>query len=272
MTRLRAFGLHLTGSALVFIIFLGLMFFIWYPSPYFEINSGWTVLRILAGVDVVLGPLLTLIVFKPGKPSLKFDMSIILLMQLGALAYGASIVYQQRPAFVVFVIDRFNVIPAADVEFSQIKYKELKQNFQIGPVFAQARFPDDPKLHNDLLFKTVLGGEKDLEYRAEFYEPYQPNLAELKTRGINILDLTKSDANARQVVDAFITRRGGHIEDYLYLPLQGKKKDIILALSAKDGMPLDWISISPWPSDYSVDQKIPATSPENQPSQPTPQQ
>ena len=68
------------------------MFWVWYPTPYFAIDGGWQVLRILAGVDVVLGPLLTFIVFKIGKPSLKFDMSCIILMQIGALIYGGMII------------------------------------------------------------------------------------------------------------------------------------------------------------------------------------
>ncbi|MFZ4792171.1 MAG: hypothetical protein ACOYMW_14990 [Candidatus Competibacteraceae bacterium] len=28
---------------------LGLMHWVWYPAPYFEINGGWQVWRILAG-------------------------------------------------------------------------------------------------------------------------------------------------------------------------------------------------------------------------------
>ncbi len=67
MTKRRAFAIHLTASVTIFLIFLGIMFFVWYPAPYFEIDGGWRVLRILAGVDVVLGPLLTLIVFEPGS-------------------------------------------------------------------------------------------------------------------------------------------------------------------------------------------------------------
>ena len=102
MTKPRAFAIHLIASAAVILAFFCVMFFVWYPAPYFETDGGWKVLRILAGVDVVLGPLLTLIVFKPGKPSLKFDMSCIVLAQLSALIYGGTIIYQQRPAFVVF--------------------------------------------------------------------------------------------------------------------------------------------------------------------------
>ena len=61
MTRLRAFAVHLTASILILLLFLMIMLLVWYPAPYFKINGGWKVLRILAGVDVVLGPLLTLL-------------------------------------------------------------------------------------------------------------------------------------------------------------------------------------------------------------------
>lgn len=90
MTRLRAFAIHLIAkSAGIILALLGLMHWVWYPAPYFEINGGWHVWRILAGVDVVLGPLLTLIVFKSGKPSLKFDSELYCSScKLAALIYG----------------------------------------------------------------------------------------------------------------------------------------------------------------------------------------
>ena len=40
MTRFRAFAIHLTASATIFLVFLGIMFFVWYPAPYFEIDGG----------------------------------------------------------------------------------------------------------------------------------------------------------------------------------------------------------------------------------------
>jgi hypothetical protein len=106
MTRLGAFTLHLTASALLFLVFLGPMVFVGYPPPYFTIDGGSIILKILISIHLVIGPLLTLIVFKPGKPSLKFDLSCIVLLHLGALLYGRTIIYQQRPAFVVFSVDR----------------------------------------------------------------------------------------------------------------------------------------------------------------------
>jgi hypothetical protein len=249
MTRFRAFAIHLTASATIFLIFLGIMFFVWYPAPYFAIDGGWKVLRILAGVDVVLGPLLTLIVFKPGKPSLKFDLSCIVLLQLGALLYGGTIIYQQRPAFVVFGVDRFTSIPAAEADFEQIKYPELKRSAGIGPRLAQARPPDDPKLRQELLFGVLLEGQKDLEFRAEQYEPYRPDLAQLRSRSLDLAQIAARDETAKAAITAFANRHDGRLDDYFYLPLRGKNQDLVLALSARDGMPAGWIPISPWLED-----------------------
>jgi hypothetical protein len=250
MTKLRAFAIHLTASAIVVLAFLGVMFFVWYPTPYFETDGGWTVLRILAGVDVVLGPLLTLIVFKPGKPGLKFDMSCIVLAQLGALIYGGTIIYQQRPAFVVFGVDRFTSIPASEVEFDKLKYPELQRVAGIGPLLAQTRPPDDPKLRQELLFGVLLEGQKDLEFRAEFYEPYRPDLAHLRSRSLDLSKIATLDPAAKQAIDGFVAKQTGRMEDFLFLPLKGKNKDIVMALSAKDGRPVGSIPISPWPDDY----------------------
>ena len=250
MTKARAFAIHLTASITIFLIFLGIMFFVWYPTPYFAIDGGWTVLRILAGVDVVLGPLLTLIVFKPGKPSLKFDLSCIVLLQLGALLYGGTIIYQQRPAFVVFGVDRFMSIPAAEVEFDKLKHPELKRVAGIGPLLAQTRPPDDPKLRQELLFGVLMEGQKDLEFRAELYEPYRPDLAHLRSHSIDLAKIAARDETAKAAMQTLANQHNGRLEDYFYLPLRGKNQDIVLALSAKDGMPAGWILISPWLEDY----------------------
>lgn len=250
MTRMRAFVIHLTASVTIFLIFLGILFFVGYPAPYFEIDGGWKVLLILGGAHLALGPLLTLIAFKPGKPSLKFDLSCIVLLQLGALLYGGTIIYQQRPAFVVFGVDRFTSISAAEVDFDQIQYPELKRSSGIGPLLAQTRPPDDPQQRRELLFSVLLEGQKDWEYRAEFYEPYRPNLAHLRARSIDLAKITALDATAKAAIDAFAEQRDGRVEDYFYLPLRGKNQDLVLALSATDGMPAGWIPISPWLEDY----------------------
>ena len=55
MSRFKAFSIHF---AISFVIFLILLYFIlvqWYPQPLFSTDGGWRVIRIIVGVDLVLG-------------------------------------------------------------------------------------------------------------------------------------------------------------------------------------------------------------------------
>ena len=255
MTKLRASAIHLTASTTVILAFLGIMLLVWYPSPYFEIDGGWKLWGILAGVNMVLGPLLTLIVFKPGKRGLKFDLSCIVLVQLIALIYGGTIIYQQRPAFVVFGVDRFTTVPAAEVDFDQLQYPELKRVVGIGPILAEAKPPNDPKLRQDLLFAVVLEGQKDLEFRPELYHPYRPDLQHLRLRNIDLSKIATLSTDAKHTINTFLASQGGQMENYLYLPLKGKNTDIVMVLSPKNGLPVGSISINPWLEDYRGESK-----------------
>ena len=75
MSRYRAAAIHLGLSALLFVALAYLVVFVWYPGFFFETDGGWEGIRIIAAVDLVVGPLLTLIVFKAGKPGLRFDLT-----------------------------------------------------------------------------------------------------------------------------------------------------------------------------------------------------
>jgi len=107
VTRARAFWTHLAISSAIVGAACAVIFFVWYPYPYFQAAGAWNVLRVLIGVDLVLGPLLTLIVFKPGKRGLKSDLACIALVQIAALVYGLTVIHRERPYFMVFALDRF---------------------------------------------------------------------------------------------------------------------------------------------------------------------
>jgi hypothetical protein len=249
MSRFRAFAIHLAISFIIFLIFLAVMRFAWYPWPYFEINGGWSVLQLLIGVDVVLGPLLTLIVFKSGKRGLKFDLSCIALLQLGAIIYGAHIVYQERPLFTLYAVDRFTVIVAGEVDPSELKYAELKRLAGIGPMLAYLGKPKDIEEANRVLFELMEGG-KDRERRPEYYEPYdpyrQPARAELEQRNLDLAKIRGSGAQAAQAVDDFMQQQGGQPDDYFFFPLVGKEKDIVIVLSREHALPVGYIDTDPW--------------------------
>ncbi len=76
MSRWKAAGIHLSISILIGLVVGALLFGVWYPPPFFHAAGADMLVLLLVGVDVVLGPLLTLIVFKSGKRGLKFDLAL----------------------------------------------------------------------------------------------------------------------------------------------------------------------------------------------------
>ena len=54
-TKLKATGVHLAMSLMVFIYLAYQVFFNWYPEPYFSIDGGWQGMRLIGAVDLVLG-------------------------------------------------------------------------------------------------------------------------------------------------------------------------------------------------------------------------
>ncbi len=135
MNRWKAFAIHLGISVLVFLLLLAVILVFWYPGYLFSIDGGWTGLRIVIAVDLVLGPLLTLIVFKAGKPGLKFDLTCIGLFQAVCLSAGMWIVWNERPVALVLAYDTLYSLAAGDFE-----------DFGKDPALLEA-FPGDyPKL------------------------------------------------------------------------------------------------------------------------------
>lgn len=105
LTRWQAFAVHLALSVLVFVSLTLVIANLWFPGILFSIDGGWNGLKLVTGVDVMLGPILTLVVFKPGKPGLKFDLVCIGLAQVACLAAGIWIVQQARPLALVLAYD-----------------------------------------------------------------------------------------------------------------------------------------------------------------------
>ena len=117
-------------SALIAATVVTIMLLVWYPPPYFDAMGGQGLLKILVGVDVTLGPLLTLIIFDPRKKSLRFDLSVIAALQIAALAYGVWVMFEARPVYTAFAMDRFDIVSAnqldpSDLDAGPPEYREL---------------------------------------------------------------------------------------------------------------------------------------------------
>ena len=98
--RFKAFAWHLFGSASALSVTLGFLYVGWYHWPGWYLADMPTVLAIMVGVDVVLGPLLTFIIADPAKTrrALARDVGCIVLVQLIAFTYGSITLWKRSPA------------------------------------------------------------------------------------------------------------------------------------------------------------------------------
>lgn len=244
--KLKASLVHLTISALIVISFLIFVRSYWYPEPFFGISGLMAILVTIVVVDLILGPLLTFVVYKPQKPTLKFDLAVIAAIQIAALSYGAYTVYQAHPLYITYAIDRFSPINTSEVNPANAKFDELKKSKLTGPTLVYLQKPTD-RAEMARITTELLSGKADLDARTEYYLPLHSKIDEILARSLNIDNYTK-DPDNKAKLDIFLKKHGSNVTDYSFLPLVGKEKDVLWAFSRKTKKPVDIIEISPWSS------------------------
>lgn len=160
MSRWQAFGIHFGISAVILSLLMAVIMLLWFPGILFSVDAGWEGLRIVIGVDLVLGPLMTLVVFKAGKPGLKFDLTAIATFQFVCMAAGMWIVYNERPLALILAFDTVYSITAQELEeyerdpaildefpgsYPKLLYTEMPENDIAAEIAAiRSEFIGDP--------------------------------------------------------------------------------------------------------------------------------
>lgn len=249
ISKLQAFLIHLTGSALVVGTLCAVIFFVWYPAPYFAAKGASGVLLVLIGVDLILGPTLTLILFRPRKPGLVFDLSVILTIQLAALVYGTTTLYQERPYYLVFAVDRLEILAYKDVDSSMIEYEELRRKPFIGPILAVASLPEGQDEFQRLLEETAFEGKPDIERRPEFWSPYANRSDDVIARARSLAELLERYPETRTEISKLTESLDAEIDDLAYIPLVGRETSFAFVIDAETATPIDIIDVDPWSDD-----------------------
>lgn len=239
VTRWKASGLHLLISVAIAAGALALMLLVWYPHPLFKAAGGDDLLLILVGVDVIIGPLITLIIFKPGKPGLKFDLAAIGVLQLAALLYGVSIVFLARPAYLVFVKDRFEVVTAVELQPENLAQATLEQFRSVpvtGPVWVYGEFPQDPQERKRLVELALAG--LDLQHFPRYYRPYDAHRADILARAQSVERTRATEPRAGAVIDAWLAASGTPEASVRYVDLRAPRYWVGVLVDAKTAEPV----------------------------------
>ncbi len=235
MHRITAFLTHLLISALIIGATMALIFLVWYPSPSFGYEGAIAPLKILVVVDLVLGPLLTLIIFKSGKKGLKFDLTLIACVQIAALLYGSYTIWSERPLYLSFAIDRFFLIPASQVDNTQLPeaMKQEKPLIAIHRVFAEF-------IEGKEGWQLMVDTGKDIHQTPQLYRNFENNFKLAVPRRLDVEILKNSELGKREI-DKFLSDHPGTIEDYALFPMHGTKKDGTIVLNMSDGSTAGYI-------------------------------
>ncbi len=245
-TRARAAGVHLSISVLVTAGVFASMIALWYPWPIFLAAGAPELLLLVSVCDVVLGPALTFVAFRPGKKGLKFDLVVIAMLQLSALGYGVHTVFIARPVFTVFAVDRFELVSEADIEAEQLAkakpvYRELSLT---GPRLVAAELPADAGERSTLLMAAATQGI-DLKHLPQHYNEYDTVRVRALAKSLPVDKLREYNDPAR--VEAALTELGRSAQSLRYYPLRGVKRDLTVFVDAATGEILRTANLAPWP-------------------------
>lgn len=248
LNRWKAATIYLGLSALVALTIVSLMLMLWYPRPYFQAMGGGELILLLVGVDVVLGPMIVLIIFNPAKKSLRLDLAIIALLQLVALAYGCYVMFQARPVYNVFAIDRFEVVAANQIDAGALAAATLPEFKTLpyrGPRVIAVRLPTDP---DEQLRITMLamGGGPDLSALPRYYVPYSQLSADAARRANPLGLLAKRQPGQASIIRDFVAGSGRREDELGFLPMRARTKDMAVVIALKTGEVVGALPIYPW--------------------------
>jgi hypothetical protein len=246
MTRFRASTIHLAISAAVVAVILSIVFLFWYPGSTFEISGAMRPMFVLVGVDLVLGPLLTLIVYKQGKPGLLFDLWFIALVQISALVYGSYALNAGRPHYMVFSVDRITLVTNQGIDPSAIRYEELAEKPLRDVVRVFARAPSDPLELERLMDSVIFEGQPDLERRTEYWEPWSSGSETIRDAIVPLGEFESASELEQQAIVEALDRFSADHPNLGILPIGGIEDDIGMLMDMDTLADLDVIRVNPW--------------------------
>ncbi|QOW46980.1 MULTISPECIES: TfpX/TfpZ family type IV pilin accessory protein [Acinetobacter] len=240
--RLKFFLSHLTISFGIALCIVALVFFVWYPSPLASAVGVTHIFLMLLVIDVILGPLLGLLVYKEGKKTLKFDLSVIILIQIVALCYGVFSIEQGRPAWLVYNVDRFELVRKNELVDTNIQ--QAQPQFQkpswFKPQYVAAEFAKDTQQRNDEMFAEVFSGIS-IAQRPERYVELTQAKHQIQQRALPLVELQQY--NSKADVEKTLAK---YPKADAWLPLKANAVDMVVLVNKESSSIIKIVDLRPW--------------------------
>ncbi len=245
ISRYRAALVHLAISAAIAAAALALMLTLWFPPPLFGAMGGTELALLIVGVDVAIGPLITLIIFDTRKKELIFDLAVVAVLQMGALAYGVYAMHAGRPVFIVFAESQFAVVPAAEIDandLAQGRSEEFRTLSLTGPRLVATEEPTDPEVRSTIVFGSLAGF--GVQHLPKYYVPYAKRRGQVLRESRSLADLDPAPPD-RERLNGYLKRSGRKVEELRCLPVKTKRAVLTAIIDSSNGDLLDVLDIEP---------------------------
>ena len=239
--RLKAFAYHLGASVLIALISLYVVFMVWHPAPLAKVVGVTHIFIMMLGIDVVLGPLLTFIIAKKDKKSLKFDLAIIVVLQLTAFIYGIYNIAISRPVYIDFDTISFEVVQANNIPVESLEQASAPYN-TLGwgqPKFVAVKPIENIEQKNNRLFVELETGVAP-SMQPNLYEPIDKQWSILSEQAKPLAQL-KQNNKTSEVEDIV----ANYAEADSWLPLKGYNLDAVVLLNKNEKRIVEVVDLHP---------------------------
>jgi hypothetical protein len=224
--RWQAFGVHMGISLLLFVVLASIIYFFWYPGFLFLHDGGVQGLKLIAGVDFVIGPILTLCVYKVGKKGLWWNLVLIAAMQLGCLTFGMWTVWQTRPVAVVYAAGKFMTINHRNyVDIGKVDPAKVPLLDSTWPVWVIVDVPENDEDAIATVW-TLTGGS--LHYNTDSYVSYDKNLRLLARKSLTSKDISAAGRERAQQLES-------QNKNLKFFPVMASEDEGYLAVNMETG-------------------------------------
>lgn len=247
MSRWRASFIHVLISLVIVSSVAAYIIYFWYPPSLMHMAKADRLLLLIGGVDLVVGPLLTLIVYKADKRHLKFDLAIIGLIQVLFLGYGLYATWNSRPVFLVAVPDRFELVFANEISPQRLNAAKNKQFRQLSfakPMLVGADMPADIKTQEEIM-NSAISGRGDIQTMPEYFVNYSQISKKLLLHAKPLDESRELSAKDSKVLKQAAASYGYSGDSLRYLTLASSRGYAAILVKAKTGEIVGPVNVDP---------------------------
>jgi len=229
--RLYASTIHTSASLIIIGLLFVVVYFRWYPAGLIAAGAiqGFTILIL---VDLVLGPLITFVIYDEKKKSLKFDLLCIIIVQLGFFLYGAKLIFDERPVFNVLADDGMHLFTSSDLDKFAI---DVETSFLSPPLFHYMNLPEDLSTIVTSKIAAEITSGKPFALKTELYAPSAEEITDQEFAiRLTLIDRVISDSEKRQL--NFINSLDESDVGCIWVPVRSKHTEGFVCITKEDGI------------------------------------